>query len=141
MVISIDHSASEPIYQQIRSEVVAAIARGELQPGDRLPSVRALASDLGVNLHTVNKAYAILRDEGHLTMNGRNGARVADFPANASAATHEIGEARLAESLYLLAIEHRARGGSAQGFLDIARKQAERAYSDDPPVSRPAPIG
>lgn len=140
MIITIDHSSSEPIYLQIRSEVVTAIARGELKPGDRLPSVRALASDLGINLHTVNKAYAILRDEGHLTMNGRNGARVADFAANVSAMTHEAGEARLAESLYLLAIEHRARGGSALDFVDIARKQAQRAYSDGAPISRPASV-
>ena len=64
MVIRIDQKSEEPLYLQIRSQIIAAIATGELVPGTALPSVRALASDLGINLHTVNKAYAVLRDEG-----------------------------------------------------------------------------
>ena len=64
MPIVIDQMSEEPIYQQIRTQVIGAIATGELSPGESLPSVRSLARDLGVNLHTVNKAYAVLRDEG-----------------------------------------------------------------------------
>ncbi len=59
MVISIDHSSAEPLYLQLRAQVIEAIARGELQPGQALPSVRALAADLGINLHTVNKSCAM----------------------------------------------------------------------------------
>ena len=70
MIICIDQKAEEPLYLQIRNQVIAAIARGELVPGAALPSVRALASDLGINLHTVNKAYAVLRDEGYVLMRG-----------------------------------------------------------------------
>ena len=58
--------------------------RGELRPGDGLPSVRVLASDVGVNLHIVRKAYALLRDEEHLFMRGRAGACVADFQQTAT---------------------------------------------------------
>ena len=64
MFIRIDQALPDPLYRQIRDEVVRGIAQGELAPGDALPSVRNLASDLGINLHTVNKAYALLRDEG-----------------------------------------------------------------------------
>ncbi len=78
MPVVIDQMSEEPIYQQIRAQVIQAIATGELSPGDPLPSVRSLARDLGVNLHTVNKAYAVLRDEGYLIMRGRSGAFVAD---------------------------------------------------------------
>ena len=74
MILRIDQGSQEPLYLQIRNQLVGAIARGELLPGDRLPGVRALASDLGINLHTVNKAYAVLRDEGYLLMRGRSGA-------------------------------------------------------------------
>ena len=71
MFIRIDQALPDPLYRQIRDEVVRGIAQGELAPGDALPSVRNLASDLGINLHTVNKAYALLRDEGFVLMRGR----------------------------------------------------------------------
>ena len=68
MILRIDLTSSEPLYRQIRTQVVQGVASGELAPGDPLPSVRSLASDLGVNMHTVNKAYAVLRDEGYVTI-------------------------------------------------------------------------
>ena len=70
MIITIDETASEPLYKQIHDQVIAGIATGQLEPGMSLPSVRSLASDLGINLHTVNKAYAILRDEGYVQCAG-----------------------------------------------------------------------
>ena len=86
MILSIDQRSDEPLYLQIRDQVIEAIARGELVPGQALPSVRSLASDLGINLHTVNKAYSVLRDEGYVLMRGRSGAYIAD-PAMAIAGT------------------------------------------------------
>lgn len=74
MIISIDGCSTEPLYKQIHDQVIAGIATGELEPGMSLPSVRSLASDLGINLHTVNKASAVLRDEGYVQMRGRAGA-------------------------------------------------------------------
>ena len=62
MYIVVNDMVDEPLYMQIRSQIIAGIARGDLTAGDALPSVRRLASDLGINLHTVNKAYAVLRD-------------------------------------------------------------------------------
>lgn len=130
MILSIDHASSEPIYHQIRSQVVAAIARGDLRPGDRLPAVRALASDLGVNLHTVNKAYALLRDEGHLTMCGRSGAHVASPSQSLTPALYEAGDERLAEAMRRLALEHRARGGTIEAFIQMAEREAAGAFGD-----------
>lgn len=131
MILTVDQASSEPIYVQIRSQIVGAIARGELQAGDRLPSVRALASDLGVNLHTVNKAYAVLRDEGHLVMRGRNGAQVADFSQAASDSAKEQGDRHLGGELFQLALEHRARKGSLEEFLQMAKQQAEKAFEGE----------
>ena len=134
MMLTIDQASPDPIYQQIRDQVVAAVARGELRPGDGLPSVRSLAADLGVNLHTVNKAYAVLRDEGHIMMRGRSGAFVADYAQYASPERLASADARLEESLRQLALEHKARGGYQTGFVALASKAAVEA--DAPAFAR-----
>ena len=128
MLIRIDQTSPEPVYLQIRDQIVAAIAHGELAASDRLPSVRALASDLGVNLHTVNKAYAVLRDEGFLMMRGRAGAVVADFRRTASPEHQAAGAEKVEEALYRLALEHRAQGGNCRSFLAIASEQTKRVF-------------
>jgi DNA-binding transcriptional regulator YhcF (GntR family) len=76
MLLDIDLTSEVPIYQQIRDRVVEAIAAGELAAGDPLPSTRQLAVDLGINFHTVNKAYDLLRREGLLLINRKSGAVV-----------------------------------------------------------------
>ncbi|MGN0045892.1 MAG: GntR family transcriptional regulator [Eggerthellaceae bacterium] len=126
MILSIDQLSSDPIYQQIHDQVVAAVAKGELSVGDGLPSVRSLAADLGINLHTVNKAYALLRDEGYVVMKGRKGAFIADFAVSASSQQSESADSALQESLYQLACQYVARGGTPEGFVELARIQAAR---------------
>ena len=128
MVIRIDQKSEEPLYLQIRSQIIAAIATGELVPGTALPSVRALASDLGINLHTVNKAYAVLRDEGYVLMRGRSGAYIADPCEDDRADRAQIELAKMEDGLFELALAHRARGGSWGEFLECAQRQAARAY-------------
>lgn len=76
MVIEIDFNSPEAIYIQLRNQIVMAIARDRLHDGDSLPSVRNLAGAIGVNMHTVNKAYAMLREEGYLKLDRRKGAVV-----------------------------------------------------------------
>lgn len=132
MILAIDQSSAVPIYLQIRAQVVAAIAREELQPGDRLPSVRTLASDLGVNLHTVNKAYAILRDEGYLVMRGRSGASVADVSRGVSPEASARADARLVEAFRDLALECRARGISRDDFMSLVAAQVSLVYEGSP---------
>ena len=128
MVIRIDQRSDEPLYLQIRTQIIAAIARGELVPGQALPSVRSLASDLGINLHTVNKAYAVLRDEGYVLMRGRSGAYIADPCENDRADRTRLELAKMEDGLFELALAHRARGGSWGEFLECAQVQAARAY-------------
>ncbi len=76
MIIHIDFNSSEAIYMQLRNQIVIGIAQDKIKHGESLPSVRQLAEDLGVNMHTVNKAYAILKDDGYLTLDRRRGAVV-----------------------------------------------------------------
>lgn len=66
MLLSIDFTSDEPIYMQIRNAIVTGIATGVLHDGDTLPSVRSLGAEIGVNLHTVNKAYKLLQSEGFI---------------------------------------------------------------------------
>lgn len=76
MVLEIDFNSDEAIYVQLRNQIVLGIACEEFIDGQSLPSVRQLAQVLGVNMHTVNKAYAILREEGYLKLDRRKGAVV-----------------------------------------------------------------
>ncbi|MDD6417532.1 GntR family transcriptional regulator [Paratractidigestivibacter faecalis] len=121
MVITVDKLSDAPLYLQLRDAVIAGIASGELRPGDALPSVRSLAEDLGINLHTVNKAYATLRDEGYVIMLGRRGAYVADAPADPAAG---MDEAALEAALTKLATEFKASGGTRHAFLAAAKRAA-----------------
>ena len=121
MVITVDKLSDAPLYLQLRDAVIAGIASGELRPGDALPSVRSLAEDLGINLHTVNKAYATLRDEGYVIMLGRRGAYVADAPPDPAAG---MDEAALEAALTKLATEFKASGGTRHAFLAAAKRAA-----------------
>lgn len=77
MYISIDFNSDEALYLQLRNQIILAIVKAELQEGENLPSVREMAETVGINMHTVNKAYAILRQEGYLRLDRRRGAVVA----------------------------------------------------------------
>ncbi len=76
MLIKIDFDSGEAIYVQLCNQIIMGIATRQLSDGDSLPSVRQLADMIGVNMHTVNKAYAILREQGFLTLDRRRGAVV-----------------------------------------------------------------
>ena len=77
MVIKIDFNSDEAIYMQLRNQIVIWIATARIQEGDVLPSVRQMAEQIGINMHTVNKAYSVLRQEGLVTIDRRKGAVVA----------------------------------------------------------------
>ena len=128
MLLAVDGALEEPLYLQIRNQIVAGIATGELEPGQALPSVRSLASDLGINLHTVNKAYAVLRDEGFIRMKGRAGAFIAD--ADDAGRDERVSKAArdLEAQLFEAALAYRARGGTRGEFLEAAAASAARAY-------------
>jgi GntR family transcriptional regulator len=76
MLLSIEPDGPVPIYQQIRDRIVEAIATGETPVGSGLPATRQLAVDLGINFHTVNKGYDLLRQEGLLRIGRKAGAVV-----------------------------------------------------------------
>ena len=77
MLIEIDFNSSEAIYIQLRNQIIMGIATSTIREGDSLPSVRQLAETIGVNMHTVNKAYNVLRQEGFISLDKRRGAVIA----------------------------------------------------------------
>ena len=76
MIIAINEYSDIPIYIQIRNQIVLGISDGRLSPGEQLPTVRSLAEEMGVNSMTVNKAYQLLKQEGYIYTDRRNGAKV-----------------------------------------------------------------
>lgn len=80
MLIEIDFNSDEALYIQLRNQIIVGIATCKLKEGDVLPSVRQLAESIGINMHTVNKAYSVLRQEGFVKVDRRHGAVIAiDF--------------------------------------------------------------
>ncbi len=103
MLLKLDFGSDQPIYMQIRNQIVLGIAGGALAAGDRLPTIRALAEECGINMMTASKAYQLLRQEGYITTDRRLGAVVAErvSPEGPSRETVEglrlrLGELRLA---------------------------------------------
>ena len=78
MVLKIDFDSEEALYTQLCNQIICGIAMDVLHDGDSLPSVRQLADEIGINMHTVNKAYAVLKQEGFLRLDRRRGAVIAD---------------------------------------------------------------
>lgn len=77
MFIEIDFNSDQAIYMQLRDQIIMGIAASRLQEGDMLPSVRQLADNIGINMHTVNKAYTVLKQEGYVKVDRRRGVMVA----------------------------------------------------------------
>lgn len=115
MLLNIKPENDTPIYIQVRDQIVEGVATGELKPGDPLPSVRGFARDLGVNYHTVNKAYALLRDEGYVNMRGRKGAAIAPLPIADEAFIKDIEE-----RLLKIIAEARSKGMKSKDIVRIA---------------------
>jgi len=104
MLVQLDLKSSVPLYQQLKTNIIAGILSGNLREGDRLPSIRQLASDLSINLHTVRKVYGLLADEGYVHFSRSSGTVVNTPPALDSESMEQF------ESVLLpIIIELRAR--------------------------------
>ena len=77
MILEVDFNSEEALYIQLRNQVIVGIATNRLKEGESLPSVRQLAESIGINMHTVNKAYTVLKQEGFVKVDRRRGAVIA----------------------------------------------------------------
>ncbi|MFE4709227.1 GntR family transcriptional regulator [Paenibacillus sp. NPDC056722] len=118
MFIELDLQSETPIYAQLVDQIVEGIASGELKPGDPLQSVRRLAEELGINLHTVNKSYNLLKQEGFLQVHRKQGVIV---QSDGMPGVTEAFEAKLQRQMRSLAAEAAVRGMSEETFTQQSR--------------------
>ena len=116
MLLRLDMASRTPIYMQIRNQVVLGIAAGELAPGEKLPTIRALAEQCGVNMMTVSKAYSLLRQEGYITTDRRGGTVVAGSPGAGALS------GKYAAALKIIAAEARLAGMDEDEFAALCRE-------------------
>ncbi len=113
MLLKLDFSIDTPIYLQIRNQIVIGIANGSLKAGEKLPPIRTLASETGINTMTVNKAYQLLKQEGFIITDRRLGAMV-NLERSPNATTSLIEH----KELRLLISEFYVNGISKEELLD-----------------------
>ncbi|WP_028309685.1 GntR family transcriptional regulator [Desulfitibacter alkalitolerans] len=113
MIIKIDLQSEIPIYTQLQNSIIEGIVTGELKPGEALPSVRNMASDIGINMHTVNKAYNLLRQEGFIQSHRQKGVVI--NPDGMPQVTEEYLE-KLKQVLGPIIAEALCRGMEAEDF-------------------------
>lgn len=114
MIIILQDGSEVPVFKQIRNQIVMGISDGRLKPGEKLPTVRALAEEIGINSMTVNKAYQLLKQEGYIMTDRRNGVRVKE----SFSLTPELS-AEAKEQLKQLISEARIRGISRDAFVEV----------------------
>jgi DNA-binding transcriptional regulator YhcF (GntR family) len=117
MILHLDFSADVPIYLQIRNQVVLGIAQGRLSAGEKLPTIRALANETGINMMTASKAYALLKQEGYIQTGRRSGAVVC-----AGSKVGGPAPDKLRQGLRLLIAEARLCGLPQQDFMALCAK-------------------
>lgn len=117
MLLKIDFQSDTPIYLQLKNQIVYGIAKGELQPEESLPSVRQMAEDIGINLHTVNKGYNLLKEEGYVTIDRRRGAVINTIPIR----KNDYAENSLREELKNIVAEAYCFGVSEDEFIEICK--------------------
>ncbi|WP_020616564.1 GntR family transcriptional regulator [Paenibacillus daejeonensis] len=126
MLISVNLQSDVPLYTQLTNQIIEGIASGRLAPGESLPSVRSLSSDLGINMHTVNKAYAILKQDGFVEIHRQKGVVIQhDLPvADAAYRTS------LEEKLRPLISESICRKLSEEELLNLCRSLFRQIQTD-----------
>ena len=118
MILNLDFNSDVPIYAQIREQIIKSIASGDLKINESLPSVRNMSEEIGVNLHTVNKAYNFLKDEGYINIDRRKGAIVNNLPLDKN--SNNIS--KIESMLDLLVAQSYLLGMSREEFLSYSNK-------------------
>lgn len=120
MIIKINMQSEIPIYLQLRNEIVKGIGRGEFEPGESLPTVRQMTTDLGINTMTVSKAYQLLKTEGFLETDRRKGTTIC-YPTSSAPQDNRFDE-KLTDELELLSAEAKFHGMTLADFLELCQR-------------------
>ena len=114
MILNLEFDSDKAIYIQIKEQIIKAIAVGDLKINESLPSVRALAEEIGINLHTVNKAYNLLKDEGYIIIDRRKGAIIRNLPLKKSENDEALIKEEITSKSYL-------KGIKEEEFINICK--------------------
>ena len=120
MVIVLNDDSDVPVYLQIRNQIVVGISDERLKAGEKLPTVRALAQEIGINSMTVNKAYQMLKQEGYILTDKRNGARIRENFPKRNGLSREAGE-----ELRRIISEAKISGMTREAFLEECSRYFE----------------
>ncbi len=115
MIWDFDFQSETPLYMQLRNQVVLSISKGELKPGDKLPTIRALSDESGINMMTISKAYQLLKSEGYVYTDRRSGTVIAE----GNPSTHLSADAL--NRLRLVLAELRLQGLNDENILDLCQ--------------------
>ncbi|WP_138416653.1 GntR family transcriptional regulator [Aquibacillus sediminis] len=126
-MISLNPESELPLYRQLTNQIMEAIVRDELATNDMLPSVRAFASDLGVNMHTVNKSYHELETKGIIKIVPKKGAIIIANKRQQITA-HQLN--KLGEAFQPLVVEALVNGISQQELQDLITKVLVKIKED-----------
>ena len=125
MFTKIDMTSDLPIYQQLMQNIIRGIAKQELPPGTQLPSVRTLADELNVNMHTVAKAYTLLKDKGFLSVHRNKGAVV---NPQSKFAADSVYLTDLKDQLIAYSTEAACRGVKAGEWISVCNAAYEELF-------------
>ena len=121
MIIVLQDGSDIPVFKQIRNQIVMGISDGRLAPGEKLPTVRALAEEIGINSMTVSKAYQLLKQEGYIITDRRNGVRVKERIEQTKGLTVQ-SEQELAR----LISEAKVKGMTRDAFVAVVDRYFEK---------------
>lgn len=119
MVWDFDFESDTPLYIQLRNLVVLSISKGELQAGDKLPTVRALSDESGINTMTISKAYQLLKTEGYVQTDRRSGTVVSK-----NSIKYKFSE-ETKKQLVLIFSEMKVNGFSNSEIIEICKNILE----------------
>jgi DNA-binding transcriptional regulator YhcF (GntR family) len=123
VLLQLDFASETPIYKQIHDQLVFGIADGSLQAGEKLPTIRVLANETGINVMTVNKAYQLLKQEGYITADRRGGTVVAGQQGTPGASFPGTRhEEKTLEELRLPAAAAKLAGISLKDWINLCEK-------------------
>ncbi len=125
MILELDFNSQLPIYLQLRNQIVIGIGKGQLEFGEKLPTVRQMAEDIGINTMTVNKAYKLLKVEGFISIDRRHGAKV-----NTSFDANKEYKEKLEETLELYISEAKIKGIKKEDFLELCDELFKKTISE-----------
>ncbi|WP_099202986.1 GntR family transcriptional regulator [Miniphocaeibacter massiliensis] len=125
MLIKIDITSSTPVYVQLRNEIIKGVAYGEIEKGEKLPTVREMAKQTGLNPMTVNKAYQLLKEEGIVKTEGRNGVTVRE-----DITPNELFLTKLNNEVELILTESIVRGFNIENIIDLINIKSKKLQEE-----------